>query len=177
MNKVYFTVPLIALALFIGAYTWSRRGHEEREHARQAALVAEQTARHASEVAARNVAIEQARQLQEQNKKERLEREARETAEREARQTALDARDHAYREHERLARQIERLKRDVATEQEAVNRLQLDKDAALSEQAYLKTFVPQARANAAALEDVLNKIAAAEAARAKQSAADAKKRS
>jgi hypothetical protein len=169
MNRVYFTVPLVALALFIGAYTWSQRGREQREHARQAALVAEQASKHAAEVAARNVAIEQTRQLQEQLKKDRLEREARETAEREARQTALDARDHAYREQERLARQIERLKRDIANEQEAVNRFQIDKDAALAEQAFLKTLVPQARANIAALEDVLNKIAAAEAARKRAS--------
>lgn len=175
MKKVYFIAPLLALLVFAGLYAWSTHDLKARNEARASALKAEQKSSHeaklASERAAREIAI--AEQLE--RKKERLAREAVENAARDARQAALDTRDLAFREQERLARDLERLKRDVATEQEAVNRLQIDKDAALTEQAYLKAFVPQASANAAALEAVLAKLA--ETARAQQAAANAQKKS
>ena len=170
MNKTYFIAPFVALALFIGAYAWSQSGRTERAEARTRELKAELQAKAVAERASREQAIAEAIVLQEQRKKERLEREARESAEREIRQAALDARDAAFREQERLAREIDRLKREVADEQEAVNRLQIDNVAALAEQAHLEKILPQSRANAAALEDVLNKITAAEAARLKAAA-------
>ncbi|MET0263319.1 MAG: hypothetical protein ABW223_10505 [Rariglobus sp.] len=177
MNKAYFIAPLLALALFIGVYTWSQSGLKEREQVRRETAKAEQAAKIAADQEARRVAIDEALRVQEQRKKERAEREAREAAEREVRQAALDARDQAFREQERLGRQIERLKRETATEQEAVNKLQIDKDAVVAEQAFLQSLVPKARANAAALTSVLEKIAAAEAARIQQAAEDAKKKS
>lgn len=177
MNKVYFTAPLVALVLFAGAYTWSQSGQKQRAEARQAALKIEHEAKLAAEKEARRVALEETMRVQAQRKKERAEREAREAEKQELRAAALDARDHAFREQERLTRHIERLKREVATEQEAVNKLQSDHDAAASELAFLKEFVPRARANAAELQRVLEKIAAAEAARIKQAAEAAKKSS
>jgi hypothetical protein len=177
MNKIYLLAPFVALALFVGIYVPSQRGREERALVKaaeiKAAHQAEQEARFAAERAAREAAI--AEQLE--RKKERATREAREAAERDARAAALDTRDSAFRDQERLARQIERLKREIATEQEAVNRLQIDKEAALAEQTFLKTFVPQARTNAAQLQSVLEKIGAAETARAKQAAEDPKRKS
>ncbi|CAM2858710.1 hypothetical protein [Rariglobus hedericola] len=177
MNKIYFTAPIVALVLFIGAYTWSRSGFAERDEARRIELKAAHEAKAATERAAREKAIAEALVFNEQRKKERLEREAREAAEREARAVALEARDLAFREQERLTRQIQRLKRELSTEQEAVNRLQIDRDAALSEQTFLKAFVPESRANAAALTRVINQIAAAEAARVKAAAEAAKAKS
>ena len=169
MNKVYFIAPLLALLVFSGLYTWSTHDLAERTQARAAEFQLAQKAARETKLAAERAAREAAIAEQLERKKERLAREALETAAREARQAALDARDLAYREQERLAREIDRLKRDLATEQEAVNRLQIDKDAALAEQAYLKAFVPQSRANAAALEAVLSKLA--------ETAADTKKKS
>lgn len=175
MNKAYFIAPLVALVLFIGAYSWSRSGLAEREHAARAAVKARQTAKAEAEQEAQRTALEEQMRFQAARKKERLEREARESAEREVRQAALDTRDQAFRDQERLGREIERLKREVASEQEAVNRLQIDKDAALAEQAWLRQILPQSRANAAELQRVLEKIAAAEASRIKQAAAEAAK--
>jgi hypothetical protein len=177
MNKAYFIAPLVALALFIGAYAWSQSGQKERDEARQSAVKAEHAAKLAAEREANRIALDEQVRVQAQKRKERVEHEAREAAEREARALALDARDQAFRDQERLARQIERLKREVATEQEAVNKLQLDHEATLAEQAFLKAFVPQARTNAADLQRVLEKIAAAEAARIKQAAEAAQKKS
>lgn len=173
MSKTYFIAPLVALILFIGAYSWSQSGRAEREQARAAEVRAEREAKLLAEREAREKAIAEALVFQEQRRKERAERETREAAERETRQNALDARDHAYRRQERLARDIERLRREVADEQEAVNRLRIDKDASLAEQAHLKAFLPRIRAAAAELEKVLRQIAAAETERARQAAAAA----
>lgn len=170
MKKVYFLAPLIALALFIGLYVWSQSGRVERERAREAAVKAELNAKAVAEHETRRVALAEALRLQEQRKKERAEREARDAADRAARDAALEARDAAFRDQERLGRHIERLKRDTAIEQEAVNRLQLDADAARAEKASLENLLPLTRANAAELTRVLQAIADAEAARVKAAA-------
>jgi hypothetical protein len=170
MNKIYILVPLTAFALFIGVQQWSQSGRDERDQARLAIAKAAQAAKNAADIQAREAAIAEALTLQARQKKERLEREAREAA-------LIDARDASANERQRLARHIDGLKRDIATEQEAVDRLQIDRDAAVAEQAYLKEFVPKARATAAELERVLKQIAAAEAERAKQTAEAAKKKS
>ncbi len=177
MNKVYFTAPLIGLIVFASLYAWSRSGHEQRTAERQAAAQAEHAAKIAAEVEARRVALDEIMREQAKLREERAARQAREAAEREARAVALDARDAAFRDQERLTRDIERLKREVTTEQEAVAKLQTDHDALLAEQAFLKTIVPQARANTEALQRVLQQIADAESARAKQAADAARKRS
>jgi chromosome segregation ATPase len=165
MTKVYFTVPLVGLLLFIAAYTWSRSGHAERERVRQEQLASEHQARLDAERSARDAAIAEALKAQAARKAEREVRQARETAAREQREAALDARDRTYREQEKLTRDLERLRRETATEQEAVTRLELNRDADLAEKASLEKQVPQLRANATALETVLQKIATAEAAR------------
>ncbi|MFA6959803.1 MAG: hypothetical protein WC205_03515 [Opitutaceae bacterium] len=177
MTKVYFTVPLVALALFLGAFLWSQNARTTREREKARVHQAEQVAKADAEREARRLALDEGMRVQARLKEERLAREARETADRETRQAALDTRDQAFRDQERLARQIERLKREIANEQEAVNRLQLDADSDHAELVFLKTYIPQARDNAANLKTVLEKIAEADAARARQSAEDAKKKS
>ncbi len=175
MNKIYVFVPLTAFALFIGVHQWSQSGRDQREQARLVSAKTEQAARRAAEIRAREVAIQDALTQQAQQKKERQEREAREAADAERRQALIDARDASATEQQRLARHIDGLKRDIAAEQEAVDRLQIDRDATVAEQVYLKDAVPKVRATAVELERVLEKIAAAEAERAKQAAALKKK--
>lgn len=174
MTKVYFTAPVVALLLFIGAYAWSRSGQAERAVARQTQLAAEHQARADAERTARDAAIAEQLKAQAVRKAEKLARDAREAAAREQREAALDTRDQAFREQEKLARDLERLRRETATEQEAVTRLQLDRAADLAEKAALEKQVPQLRATATSLETVLVKIATAEADRLKAAAAKPK---
>jgi hypothetical protein len=174
MNKVYFIAPVVALLLFIGAYTWSRSGHAERERVRQEQLAAEHQARLDAERAAREAALAEQLKAQAARKAEREARQARETAAREQREAALDTRDRAFHEQEKLNRDLERLRRETAAEQEAVTRLELNRTADLAEKASLEKQVPQLRANATALETVLQKIASAEAARLQAATARAK---
>ena len=71
---------------------------------------------------------------------------------------AVDARDKAYREQEKLARQIERLKKDIEAEQAAITKIAAERRATDSEQAFLRDFVAKAQANVQALQALLIKL-------------------
>lgn len=158
MNKVYFVAPLLALLVFVGVYTVHRGGLKEREAAKAAAAQAALETRIAAEQEARKAAMADAIKAAEQRKAERAAKEAREAADREARQAAIDARDKAYREQERGARQIERLKKEIETEQAALAKLVAEREVAASEKQFLQDFVAKAQNNVQALQGLLTKL-------------------
>ena len=171
MNKSYLIGPLAALVVFIGVYVNFQSGYKAKVEAKDEQRKAVRVAKLKAEVDARKVAIDEALKSQELRKKEREAKEAKDKLEKEARQAALEARDKAYREQDKLTRQIERLKKDLAAEKELFAKVAELKKAGKAEQVFLKDFVAKAEANSKALEDVLNKIAAAETARAAAEAA------
>ena len=158
MNKVYFIGPIAALCLFIGVYSVHRGDFEEREAAKVAAVAAAKDARLEAERAAQKAAMAEAIQAAERRNVEKAAKEAAEKAEREVRQVAVDARDKAYREQEKLARQIERLKKDIEAEQAAITKIAAERRATDSEQAFLRDFVAKAQANVQALQALLIKL-------------------
>ncbi len=97
--------------------------------------------------------------LAEQRKKEREEKAAREAAEKEARQVQIDARDAAYREQERSARQIERVRKELEIEQAALAKLLAAQKESRAEIAFLRDFVTRAQDNVQALQSLLTKLA------------------
>lgn len=157
-NKAYFIAPLAALVVFSGVYASHRSGLKEREAAKAAAAKAELVAKNEAEQAARKAAMAEAIALAEQRKKEKERREAREAAERAERQVALDARDQAYREQEKLGRQIERLKKDIEAEEAVIARLEVARKEGETEKAFLADFVAKSRANVKALETLVAKL-------------------
>ncbi|AHF90627.1 hypothetical protein OPIT5_10855 [Opitutaceae bacterium TAV5] len=158
MNKAYFLAPIIAVLAFGGFYWNFRSGYQEREMAKQAAIRAEKEESLKAEAEARRKAIEEAVALQEQRKKERAEKEAQEQAAKEARQRALDERDKAYSDMQQSGRRLDQLKKDVAAVQADIASVKTVHEAALAEEAFLKTYVEKVRANQRALEGVISKI-------------------
>lgn len=174
MNKVYFIAPIAALALFAG-YTWHFNQEFEQKEAAKAAHVREvREAKLKIEAEARKKAIDDAVASQAKLKKERLDKEAEEARKKEARQASIDARDRSYREQEKLARQVERLKKDIRVEEEAIAKLDGSIKYAQGEKAFETEFITKAQQNVAALVEILSKIDAAEAARAAAAAQPAK---
>ncbi|EIQ01187.1 hypothetical protein OpiT1DRAFT_05756 [Opitutaceae bacterium TAV1] len=162
MKKVYLIFPLAALFAF-GALYWNfDRGYAERAQAARQQARLEKEIKLKAEVEARAKSIEDALRLQAERRKAREEREAREAAEKEARQLALDAREKAFRNQEQLARQIERLKKEVAAEQAAVAEIAAAHKLSLDEQAFLKEYIARAEENIRTLETLLSAIATAE---------------
>lgn len=177
MPKIYFIGPLAALALFAVVFINFKSGYREREQARVAAVAAAKESKLKAEVDARRQAIEAALRVQEERKKEREVKEARERVEKETRQLALDAREAAYRDQEKLNRQLERVKKEVAAAKEAQAKLEAVKAAALAERTFLRDFVQKAEASVKKFETVLAQIDSAERARTAAAVEAAKKKS
>lgn len=174
MPKIYFIGPLAALALFAAVFLNFKSDYNQREQARVAEVAAAKEAKLKAEVDARRQAIEAALVVQEERKKEREAKEARERAEKEGRQLALDAREAAYREQEKLTRQLERVKKELVAGKDAYAKLEAVKSAALAEQTFLRDFVQKAEASVKKFETVLAQIDSAE--RARSAAAEAAKK-
>lgn len=173
MNKSYFIAPVVALLLFGGIYGTFRSGHKAREAARQEQVRIEKETKLQAEVAARRQAIDEALVTQAQRKKEREAKETRDKLEKETRQSAIDERDRIFREQDKSARDIQRVKKEIAAEQESLAKIAEARKASVTEQAFLRDFVAKAEANARNLEAVLNQFASAEAARVAAAAAKA----
>lgn len=170
MPKVYFIAPLVALALFAAVFFNFKSGYREREQARQTEIAAVKEAKLKAEAGARRLAIEEALRAQELRKKERETKEAADLAEKAVRQTVIDTREKSYREQEKLIRQLERVRKDIASEKETVAKLASVKTAALAERDFLRDFVKKAEASSKKFEAVLTQIDTAERARTAEAA-------
>jgi hypothetical protein len=179
MNKAYWIAPFAALLVFAGIFINFKSGYAAREKAVQEHVQAEKQLKLQAEVQARRKLVDDALRLQAQRKKEREAKEVAEKARKDERQAALDTRDKAFREQEKLAKQVDNLKKELIAEQAPLAKTEMDRKDAVAEQEFLKTYIEKAKANVQALADVLTKIAAAEQARqaAEAAAATAKKSS
>ncbi len=145
MNKVYFFAPLAALLVFIVVYSSHRGELKARETAKAAEVVAANKARLERERVEREAAMAEAIKAAEARKVEKA---------------AKDARDKAFRDQEKGARQLERLKKDIETEQSALAKLAAERAAAESEKVFLLDFVDKAQANAQALQALITRLSA-----------------
>lgn len=170
---VYFLVPLIGLIIF-GAVYWNFSAGYEAKEAEKARLVKEAKAEKLRlEAKNRELAIKDAIAGQERRKKERALKEAKDRADRDAREAATEVMHKAQRDQEKFARQVERLEKEVRTEKDAIAKLDDDKKKLVEEEAFLRIYVKQAESNVRKLAEVLDKIVAADAARAAADAAAA----
>jgi len=171
--KIYFIGPIAALAVF-AAYTWHfDKEYDAKETDRIAQVREAHDSKMKSEAEARKKAIEEAVLAQKALKKERADKEADEAHKKEARQLAIEKRDQNYKEQEKLARQADRLKRDLKTEEEAVAKLDASIKATLAEKEFQTQFIVKAKENEAGLADLLAKVNAADQAHAAALAAAA----
>ena len=70
----------------------------------------------------------------------------------------IDARDKAYREQEKSARQIERVKKEIEAERAELAKLAAARKEAEAEKAFLADFVAKAQTNVQALQTLLAKL-------------------
>lgn len=173
-SYIYFLVPLIGLIAF-GAVYWNfSQGYEAKIAEKERIVRVQREEKLKAEAKNREKAIKDAIEAQDRRKAEKAEKEAKDKADQEARQLALEARDKANRDQLKLAQQIERLEKDIKVEKEAIAKLEEERKRAADEEQFLKTYVKQAEANTKSLTEVLDKINAADAARAAAEALAAK---
>lgn len=173
-SYIYFLVPLIGLIAF-GAVYWNFSAGYEAKLADKARVQREaKEAKLREEAKNREKAIADALEAQERRKIEKAEKEAKQKADEETRALAIEAQRKAERDQQKLANQVERLEKEIKVEKEAIAKLEEDRKRAMEEENFLKTYVKQAEANTKSLTEVLDKIVAADAARAAAEAQAAK---
>jgi hypothetical protein len=172
-NYIYFLLPLVGLLIF-GAVYWNfSKGLAEREAKRVAAEKKKKEDKLRQQARDNEKAIQDALVAQAKRKAEREAKDAKDKADKEARALAVEARDKADRDARKLAAQVERLEKDIETEKAAITKLEGDKKRSYDEQAFLRDYVKKAEENVRSLTQVMDKIAAADAARAAAEAAAA----
>ncbi len=170
MNKAYFIAPLIMLLIFGGFYWNFAKEYQIKQDAKIAAQKKAIEDKKKAELDARKQAIEDATRLAEQRIREKKEKEEKDQREKEARAAAIEAREKAARDQEKLSRQVVRLTKDIEEEKVAVTQLEETKKQSVEEIAFLQKAVKESETNVKGLQTVLDKIKAADDARA---AADA----
>ena len=168
--KLYYIGPIAALAAF-AAYTMQfNKSYDAKAEAKAVEARSIKEARLKAEADARKKAMDDAVAIQAKLKKEREKKEAEEASRKEARQAALDARDRSFREQEKLARTLERLKKEIKIEQDAIAKLDGSIKFNQAEKKFIVEFVSKAEKNVAMLTELLTKIDTAEAVRVAESA-------
>jgi len=170
---VYFLAPIIGLIIF-GAVYWNfSSGYEAKEAAKALKAKQEKEAKILEQARQNEKAIREANAGVLRRKAEREAKEAKDKKDHEARQAAMDAKDKAGADRDKFAKQVTRLEGDIKVEKEAISKLEEDKKRLVDEQAFLRIYVKQAEDNVKSLKNVLDRIVAADAARAAGEAAAA----
>ena len=172
-KKIYILVPLIGLIIFSAIYWNFSTGYEAKEAAKVAAEKQKKTDKLLAQAKANEQAIKEALAGQERRKAEKAAKEAKDKADHEARSAAVEAQNKADRDRQKYQRQVDRLEKDLKGEKEAIAKLEEEKKKFTDELAFLRIYVKQAEENAQSLSKILDKIAAADAARATAEAAAA----
>jgi hypothetical protein len=168
---IYMLVPLCGVILFCVFYIPFANHYAEL-----------QVQQHKQEVDARNAKLQQEAEARRQAsieanlnfEKRKAEHEAkikREKAEEDALAAADAARVKAHNDEQKYKQEVADLTKEIRLEQAAVAELQADKDDALKEQNFLKSYIQQAEANRQEILGLLDKLAGAEKARADEDAA------
>lgn len=173
MNKVYILLPLVALLVFGGFYVQFDKGYQAKIEAVKKKDEDDKKAKAAQEIANREKAIKDAIDAQAKRKAERDAKAKVEDDKRNARQAAEDKRERTFSDRNKLADQSRRMKKDLEDVQAEIKKIEADKKTFADEQTFLKNYVKQAESNVKYYYDLLDKIAAAEKARADAAAAAA----
>ncbi len=173
MNKSYFIFPLLGLLIFGGFYLNFEKSFQAKQVEAKAKADDIKKAKAKQDIANREAAIKAAIEAQAKRKAEREERDRVEDAKKTARQDAEDLRQRNYDERNKLREQATRLKKDLEEVKAATAKVAEERKKFVDEKAFLMTYVKQAEANVKYYYDLLDKITAAETARAAAEAAAA----
>lgn len=176
-SYLYFIVPLVLTALFAVYYWQYASGYEERLAKADQAIKDKHDAELKKEAKDREKAIADAVAQTEKRKREKAERDAKEAEEAAAREKAIQERNKAQMDSRKFADQVKRLQKDVYDNKEEIKKIEEDKKQLVDEEAFLRDYVKKAESNTQSLTGVLEKIEAADKARAdaERAAAAAKK--
>lgn len=176
-SYLYFLVPLVLTAIFAVYYWQYASGYDARLAAIDQKKKEERQQKLDEEAKAREKAIKDALALAEKRKAEKKAKEEQEAKEAAARELAIQERNKAQQDARKYADQVKRLQKDVQDNKDEIAKTEEDKKQLVEEQGFLRDYVKKAEVNVQSLQGVLEKIDAADKARAAAEAAAAKKSS
>jgi Flp pilus assembly protein TadB len=172
MKKAYVIWPVLGLLVFTAFYWNFSRGTADRQHKVELRQQEERKARILKEAESRRRAIEDAIAAQAKRAAERAAKEKKTEEENAARQALVDKRNQVFEDvNKRLKPQLDRLKSDADEIKASIAQLELQKQQYVDEAAFLRTYVRKAQDNVKTYYAILDRIVAAEKARAEAEAA------
>lgn len=156
--KKYVIFPAIGLVIFAFFFWRFNADFDAREKAHADAKRVELENKRKAEFELKRKAVEEAIALQEKRKVEKAEREKREADEKQLQLDLKDAADKARDDRDRVLRQVDKLKTEIAVEDAALKKLASDKASLVAEDEFLQKYVKLAEENQKSLETVLAKI-------------------
>lgn len=167
---IYMLVPLCGVILFSLFYIPFANQYAELQVQKHKQEVAERNEKLEKEAEDRAEASRLANEAAAKRKAERDAKAARDKAEKDALDAADALRVKAFNDMQKYEHEVTGLMKDIKLEKEALTQLQTDKEDALKEQEFLKTYVQQAEANRQGILSLLDKLAAADKAHADDAA-------
>jgi hypothetical protein len=161
-NYVYVVAPLAGLLVFSGFYFNYSAGYEVRVAAAKKIEREILQAKLDTETANRLKAATEAKDAQDRRKAEKLAKEQKDAEDTARREKAVQARNKAIREADKLASQVKRLAKDIELEHKEIATIEEDKKRSAAEQAFLREYVRKSEANTRSLLAALDKIADAD---------------
>jgi hypothetical protein len=159
---IYFLIPIVGLVIFSVFYKGAVNRYEQREEDVRKQIRAEKEAKLQKEMKDREKAIKDAQVAQERRKAERKAKIEKDEKEKEAREAAIQARNKAGRDADKLEAQVKRLQKEISDEKDAIAKIEEDRKKSGEEEAFLRDYVKKAEANQKNLTAVLDKIADAD---------------
>jgi hypothetical protein len=168
---IYMLVPLCGVIVFSLFYVPFANHYAEIQVQKHKQEIADRNKKLEDEAKARQQASIEANLNAEKRKAEREAKLAREKAEEDALSAADAARVKAHNDKQKYAQEVTELTKGIKLEQAAIAELQTNKEDALKEQDFLKSYVQQAETNRQNILSLLDKLGAAEKAHADAEAA------
>ncbi len=165
-SYLYFVVPLVLTAIFSIFYVRYSGEYAAREARIEEQKKIDRQQKLDAEAKAREKAVAEAVATTEKRKREKAEKDAREQKERDARELKQGELRKAQEDSRKFEDQVNRLKKDIQDNKDAIAKIETDKKDLLEQKAFLLQFVKEADANTQKLQDLMDKIIAADQARA-----------
>lgn len=173
---IYFIAPLVFTAIFAVFYVRYAKDYDARLARMEDNRRAERQKKLDEEAKAREKAIADAIAQTEKRKKEKAEKEKREQEERDRRELAGQELRKAQEDSRKFEDQLKRFQKDIEENKAALAKIEEDKKQLLEEERFLRDYVQKANANTQSLTTVMQKIEAADKARAEAAKLEAAKK-
>ncbi|HZP60403.1 MAG TPA: hypothetical protein VFB27_08765 [Opitutaceae bacterium] len=170
-SHIYALGPIIGLIVFCAFYIPFARRFDQDQAAKQAAIDQKRQQDAMAQAEARREAIIKANEDADRRRKEREAKAAQEKAEKDAFDAADAERTKAFNDEKKFRDQADAVQKQIEGEQKAIADLEHQKQEAQKEQDFLKSYIQQAQTNVQNISSLLDKLAAAEKARADADAA------